>query len=244
MDKLQRLTEHVWVLPFDETTDRPVIGVIASDGQSVLYDAGCGPKTANLLMSELKANNLPKPDKIILSHFHWDHSFRAGYIDGELISSRFTAEKMRQMASMKPKSVGDFISDDLMPEFCREHINMEYSDASEIKLRVPDTIIGDRYTVKVGSVTVDIKQITSPHCNGQIVRYVREDKVLFLADSFSAEIIGHDFIDNREKRRQFNRDLREFPFEHIVLGHFDCMNYRDFWQLAEERLEERESLGI
>ncbi len=238
MDTMYKLTDHVYVLPFDADTDRPNLGYIASVECPVLFDAGCGPKNVKLLQRQLAENSLPQPEKIVISHFHWDHCFATGYIDGQLIGTQYTQEKMKQMSEMNITSFEDLIDDDnLMPQFCRDHLPLEYADVSQIKLRLLDTTFTGSMQVDMGDLHIDLLQVVSPHCEGQLVAYLREDKVLFVGDSYSACITGYDFVDNIEKRKIYYDMIKQFDFDYIVLSHFDVMTKEEFWKEAMEKLQ-------
>lgn len=237
MDKIYQLTPHIYILPFDRDTDRPNLGYIRAEIPA-LFDAGCGPKNAKLLKNQLRDRGFPLPEKIIISHFHWDHCFASGYLEGEIIAGQFTRDKMREMMNLKISSFEDLIDEErFMPRFCREHLPLEYADVSQIRLRPADRVIGERERLDLGDLHITLKQVTSPHCPGQTVAFVEEDKVLFVGDSYSACITGYDFVDDLEKRRIFYEDIREFDFDYIVLSHFDVMKKEDFWREALEKLK-------
>lgn len=235
---MYRLSEHIYVLPYDADTDRPNLIYVKGEKSTLLYDAGCGPKTVKLLKEGLEQHGLPMPEIIALSHYHWDHSFASGYLQGQYISSAFTAEKMQEMIDLHAESIEDFIDDDhCMPQFCREHMHMEYADVSEIRLRVPEVLQTPHTVIDLGGVHAELLEVISPHCEGQIILYVPEDRAVFLADAFSALIYGHDFIDDKEKRKEFYRALDALDYETAVMGHFDPLNREAFLEEAMERLK-------
>lgn len=237
MEKLYRLSEHVYILPFNPNTDRPNIGYIRSSSDSCLFDVGCGPKTVSLLRSELKENGFVMPDKAVISHFHWDHCFASGYVNCTLMGSTYTDARIREIMAMDVTSLQSYIDDDnCMPGFCEEHLPMEYKNKEAVSLRPLDILTDGSYTVDLGDVHLDLLEVTSPHAEGQIVGYVREDKVLFIGDANSELIYGHDFIDDKDKRRQFYEAVNAFDFEYIVLSHFDVMSREEFLKLECEQL--------
>lgn len=239
MDKMYKLTQHIWILPFDADTDRPNLGYIKSSAGATLFDAGCGPKNAKLLKDQLAANNLPMPEDIVISHFHWDHCFATGYIDGNLIAGQYTADKIEEMKALNATSLEDFIDEEkFMPRFCRDHLPLEYSDISQVKLRSIDTVMGQTARLDMGDVHIQLLKVTSPHCDGQVVAYVEEDRVLFVGDSYSACITGYDFVDNIEKRKLYYDAIKQFDFDYIVLSHFDIMSKTSFWKEAMAKLPE------
>ena len=77
--KLEQLTEHTWLLPHDpdQNAVQSCIGVIITQNESILIDAGNSPRLARKLKTELIRNNLPPVSRIIYTHHHWDHVYGA-----------------------------------------------------------------------------------------------------------------------------------------------------------------------
>lgn len=233
--KLFKLTDHVYILPYDENTDRPNIGYIINGNKAIIFDAGCGPKTVNFLRSELEKNNLPLPEEIIVSHFHWDHTFALGYIDGKTYGSEYTDKKLNEIKNMNLNSLDDLIdNDNLMPDFCKEHIHIEYDNVNQIKLRGIDDIVNDSKIINLNGLEIEIRKIISPHSEGQLLAYIKQDRVLFIGDSFSGLIYGFDFIDEPVKRKQFNDTIAQFDFKYIVNSHFDVQDKKTYYQMVKD----------
>ena len=60
--KLDRLTERVWVLPFEEERDRPNLSYIRGDRWSLAVDAGHSAEHTALFYRALEAAGLPLAD--------------------------------------------------------------------------------------------------------------------------------------------------------------------------------------
>lgn len=72
---LHRAAERIWLLPPEEERDRPVLGYVHGDRWSLQIDAGASPAHLALFHRALAEQGLPAPALVVLTHWHWDHSF-------------------------------------------------------------------------------------------------------------------------------------------------------------------------
>ena len=96
-----KITEHICIYPAEHYTDRPNIGLIVGEEKSLLFDAGNSEKHVEKMKKELSEQGLPFPDYVLLSHWHWDHSFGAKFWKAPIISGRKTDEKLREVMNWK-----------------------------------------------------------------------------------------------------------------------------------------------
>ena len=76
---LRQISDHVWIFPpnKDRSKVQPLIGIICSNTQTVLVDAGNCPAHARRLLVALQEINAPPVSHVIYTHHHWDHTFGA-----------------------------------------------------------------------------------------------------------------------------------------------------------------------
>src|SRR5690349_24656977 len=100
---LQALTEHVWLLPHDPNPDavQSSVGVVTTQKESVLIDAGNSPRLARILKTELARNHLPPVSRILLTHHHWDHVYGACVFDVP-VTAHFLCKTILEEESRKP----------------------------------------------------------------------------------------------------------------------------------------------
>ena len=88
--QLNRLTERVWVYPFEEERDRPNLGYIRGDRWSLAVDAGHSAAHVRDFYGALEAAGLPLPALTVLTHWHWDHTFGMHAVHGLCLAGRRT----------------------------------------------------------------------------------------------------------------------------------------------------------
>ena len=149
-----KITDHIYIHPAEHYTDRPNIGFIMGENKALLFDAGNSKEHVEKLKKELLEQNLPLPDLILLSHWHWDHSFGAKFWNVPVISGRKTNDELEKVSKWKwdeismenrIKSGEDII-------FCTEMIKREYPDRSKIEVVSADIIFEGKMSIDLGKI--------------------------------------------------------------------------------------------
>lgn len=87
---IKKASEHISIYLAEHYTDRPNIGIISGEKQTLLFDAGNSEEHVKKIRSELSEKGLPFPDFVLLSHWHWDHSFGAKFWNVPVIAGTKT----------------------------------------------------------------------------------------------------------------------------------------------------------
>ena len=77
MKALNRISEHIYALPPDPATDRPVLGAVVGRRATLMVEAGNSPAHAQLLLAGLAQVTSVPLRYVVLTHWHWDHVFGA-----------------------------------------------------------------------------------------------------------------------------------------------------------------------
>ena len=88
--KLDRLSERIWVYPFEEERDRPNLSYIKGDRWSLAVDAGHSDAHITEFYSALEEAGLPLPQLTVLTHWHWDHTFAMHAAHGLCLANALT----------------------------------------------------------------------------------------------------------------------------------------------------------
>ena len=134
----EKITGHIYIHPAEHYTDRPNIGLIIGEEKALLFDAGNSKKHVEKLKAELSEQNLPLPEYVLLSHWHWDHSFGAKFWNAKIIAGTETNEELKKVAKWKwdEISMENRIKTGEDIVFCTEMIKREYPDRSEIEIAI------------------------------------------------------------------------------------------------------------
>ena len=239
----RKLTDHIYVYQFESYTDRPNIGLIVGEKYALLFEAGNSAAHVELIKKDLAEQELPMPDFVAISHWHWDHSFAMSFWDCPTIAGKETNEQLKIVQNWK----WDDVSMDARVEsgedivFCSEMIKREYPDRSLIKVVPADFVFDGQMTLDLGGgVVCHLIHAKGPHASDSVVCYVPSDRFLFLGDSDCKDLYGlpwhfdieheEDFVPttdalpyDKEKLEPYVELLQSMDFTHCITGHAPMM---------------------
>lgn len=235
---LRQFSKRVYYSNPAEETDRPVLGYIAGERYSLMIDAGNSSCHVEDFYCGLDEQGLKRPDFVVLTHSHWDHSFGLCRTGAVSISCRETAEELGKLSSVEwnLERLEKAVEAGLIPLFCREHILKEYPDLSRIKVVRPDICFEEELALDLGGATCLLKKLVSPHAEDCAAVYIPEEKVLFVGDADCEKICGREFIDNKEKLKKLERSLSGLEFHTVFTGHSQPEPKEDLFRWFHERL--------
>ena len=181
--ELKRLTENIWMMPYEEERDRPNLCYVKGGRMSLAVDAGHSAAHVREFYALLEKENLPLPDLTVLTHWHWDHTFGMHAVHGLTLANertnRYLAEWKEKIEKNGP---GEFLA-------IHESIRREYPAGTEVTVRTADIVFDGELTLDLGGCTVKVVQAEAPHTDDSTLVYVENDRVLFVGDSTC-----HDFF--------------------------------------------------
>ena len=174
--KLDKISEHVWVYPFEQRRDRPNLSYIHGERWNLVVDAGHSEEHTKEFYVALKEEGLPLPDITVITHWHWDHILGMHAVNGLTIANEKTKE---YIADFKQKIENEgtdvFFALD-------ESIREEYKDGKEVIVTMPDMVFSGEMKLDLGNCAVRIFQAEAPHTDDSTLIEVIDDKVLILGD--------------------------------------------------------------
>ena len=181
--ELKRLTEHIWMMPYEEERDRPNLCYVKGSRLGLAVDAGHSAAHVQEFYALLEKESLPLPDITVLTHWHWDHTFGMHAVHGLTLANertdRYLAEWKEKIEKNGP---GEFLA-------IHESIRREYPAGTDVTVRTADIVFDGELTLDLGGCTVKVLQAEAPHTDDSTLVYVENDRVLFVGDSTC-----HDFF--------------------------------------------------
>ncbi len=185
--ELKRLTEHIWMMPYEEERDRPNLCYVKGSRLGLAVDAGHSAAHVREFYALLEKENLPLPDITVLTHWHWDHTFGMHAVHGLTLANgrtnRYLAEWKEKIEKNGP---GEFLA-------IHESIRREYPAGTEVTVRTADMVFSGEMTLDLGGYTVKVMQADAPHTDDSTLVYAENDRVLFVGDSTC-----HDFFTGKK----------------------------------------------
>ncbi len=178
MMELNRLTERIWVYPYEEARDRPNLCYIRGGRWSLAVDAGHSKEHTEAFYRALEGAGLPLPRLTVLTHWHWDHTFGMHAVHGLTLANertnRYLADFRKRLEAEGP---GFFLEMD-------ESIRLEYEGGKKPVTVVPaDLVFRGEIQLDPGGCPVRIFQAESPHTDDSTLVWLPGEKVLIMGDS-------------------------------------------------------------
>ena len=175
--ELKKLSEHIWIMPYESERDRPNLGYVKGDNWSLAIDAGHSDIHVKEFYALLEGAGLPLPSLTVLTHWHWDHTFGMHAVNGLCIANEKTNGHLLEWKNkIEGNGSAEFLS-------LHESIRKEYADGKEVVVVPADILFNGEMTLDLGGCKVRVMESEAPHTEDSTLVYVEEDKVLFLGDS-------------------------------------------------------------
>lgn len=185
---LKRVTPHIWVHPpsLDATEVQAAVGVVVSGGETLLVDAGNGPKLARHLQEQLEALGTPPVRRVVYTHHHWDHVFGACIYRVPALAHARCREVLLEMAQAPwgPEFLEREVA--LNPKLAESYgaMGRAVDDWEAFEIVVPEAIAAGSATVHVGDLRLEVRHVGGRHAADSVVVGLPGEEVLFLGDCF------------------------------------------------------------
>ena len=174
---LNKLTERIWVYPFEEERDRPNLAYIRGNRWSLAVDAGHSAEHTLAFYKELEDAGLPLPSLTVLTHWHWDHTFGMHAVHGLTLANERTNRYLLEFRDrLEKEGTGFFLDMD-------ETIRREYADGKPVVVTPADLVFSGEMLLEPGGCPVRIFQAEAPHTDDATLVEIPGEKVLILGDS-------------------------------------------------------------
>ncbi len=97
---LKQLTKNIHYLPFGDN-DRPTLAAISGSRYTLIVDSGNTPNHATLFLSLLSEYSLSPIRYVVLTHWHWDHSFGLSTMNYISKAHRLTAKNLLELSQLE-----------------------------------------------------------------------------------------------------------------------------------------------
>jgi glyoxylase-like metal-dependent hydrolase (beta-lactamase superfamily II) len=185
---LKQLTEYVWLLPHnpDHNAVQSSIGVITTQNESILIDAGNSPRLAHIIKTEITRNSLPPVSRIIYTHHHWDHVYGACEFDVPIIA-HIICKAFLEEESKKPWGI-EYLNEEIKRE---PKLTVSYNaraksieDWEAFRIVVPEEVFETEKVINLDRLTMELEHVGGEHAEDSIVVKIPEDGAMFIGDCY------------------------------------------------------------
>ena len=188
--ELRHLTPRVWWMNPVHTTDRPALGVVVGERNTLVVEAGNSAAHVRLLQTELERHSLPAPSFVVLTHWHWDHIFGGAAFAAPLLAGAETQRIVRRMADFdwSDAALDERVANGREIAFCRDMLKLELPDPAARVVRVPEFGFAGELTLDLGSVVCRLAPLGGDHSPDGILVHVPRERVAFIGDALYDDI--------------------------------------------------------
>jgi glyoxylase-like metal-dependent hydrolase (beta-lactamase superfamily II) len=211
-------------------TDRPILMAISGDKHTLMIDAGNSEAHARLFLEKLKEAGRPQPTLAAITHWHWDHIFGLPALNIPAISSQNTKAEMEKMTDYlwDDDSLAKRVEEGVEIEFCADAIKEEFQQERNIRISLPDITFQDELTIDLGGITCVLKQVGGDHAPDGIVVFIKEERVLFLADSTGPNLYAPSRRYTSEATLGLLDKIEPFEADTYVISHWKPISREEY----------------
>lgn len=230
MQEIKRINERFWYQTPVSLTDRPIIAAVVGDERTLMIDAGNSEAHAKSFLSELQIRKLRAPSLLVITHWHWDHIFGMSALDMPSISTSETKREIKKLLSYSwsDQALEDRVKNGLEIEFCAAAIKEEFGQQRNIKIQLPTISFEGEMTIELGGVTCLVKHVGGDHSADSLIIYIKEEKILFLADCVYADIFAPATNYTIKNVVTLLDIIETFDAEFYVLSHEEVKTKKEF----------------
>ncbi|MFC8056339.1 MBL fold metallo-hydrolase [Bacillus cereus] len=218
--ELRKLTDRVFYTMFSKESDRPVLGYINGQNYSLMVDSGNSKNHVELFNEAVRNEGLRKPEGIVITHWHWDHTFGMHAVEGITIAHKKTNDKLTELAMWEwtDSEMKKRLAEGVEIEFADTCIRKEYPLLSEIRVVTSDISFNGYMEIDLGGIVAQLHHVTSPHSDDSVCIFVPQERVLFIGDAVGVDYYNNNHLD-KDKLISLIKAIEGFDFDICVVGH-------------------------
>lgn len=219
--KLKQLTNRIHYLPPDPETDRPILAAICGMDQTLIIDAGNSDKHAKLFLNELDQYQTTNYHSVVLTHWHWDHSFGTNQMNLLTIAHEKTKRYLEKIMEYdwSDEALDNRVEKGLETQFCSEMIKKEFGVNRNITITLPNITFKEKMEIDLGGIRCVVKHVGGDHSDDSSIIFVEEEKVLFLGDCLYPSIYTQQPLYKIDHVKHLIESIEMFDADIYVLSH-------------------------
>jgi glyoxylase-like metal-dependent hydrolase (beta-lactamase superfamily II) len=217
----EEISAHVDRYTPDDRTDRPALGAVRGERATLIVEGGASVAHLGAFAAELRARRRPPVAAIVLTHWHWDHSFGSAAIDAPVIAHADTAAELAVQAAYdwSDEALAARVREGREIAFCADHLRLELPDRTDLEIVLPSETFTGRRSIDLGGVRADVVHVGGDHAADSCVIHVPGDDVLFLGDCLYQRLYAPEPMLTVAGVRALADRVERFPVAVAVEGH-------------------------
>lgn len=227
---LKKLTNRIYYLPHNPKTDRPILSAICGSNQTLIVDTGNSDNHAKLFLNQLSQHQITNYHCVVLTHWHWDHSFGTNRMNLLTIAHEKTKIQLEKITGYEwsDEALNSRVEKGLDNQFCSEMIKKEFGVNRNISITLPNITFKEKLEIDLGDIQCVIKHVGGDHSDDSSLIFVEEEKVLFLGDCLYPSLYTKQPRYKIDNVRRLLENIELFDADIYVLSHEAPLSKNDF----------------
>lgn len=218
---MKRFSEHIWYRQEDPVTDLPYCYYINGSRFSLAVDAGNSPENYRKFLGNLASERLREPTMLVLTHWHYDHTFGLPAVTCPVIASEKAQENLLRIINWEwtEKAMRQRLASGESLQFAYDKLHIAYPDVTKIQTGLADILFDTEMNIDLGGVHVRLVHRDTPHTRDAVLVFAEEDEALIGGDSHDVDYYDNDGRFDPGRLDDYVKYLEESSFRYYLKGH-------------------------
>jgi glyoxylase-like metal-dependent hydrolase (beta-lactamase superfamily II) len=233
---MKKITDSILYMEADHSRDRPILAAVMGTEKVPMVDAGASRKHSREFLEALESETGRSPDYVVLTHWHWDHSFGLSAVretGAAAIAHYLCAKKLTELKALpwSDDALDARVREGSEISFCADMIKVEYpGNERNIEIAIPELLFDSSLSIDLGDQTVELRAVVNDHSEDGVLVYIPREKCLFLGDMMAHDLYADPPRYRFERMKELFRTIDEIPALHYVESHGEPSGRERFYR--------------
>lgn len=215
---LEKFTDRVYALPFEEGITKPALGLIVGNKHSLVVDGGHSSSHAKEFLREVHKMNVSPLKYLTITHWHWDHVAGGETMNLTNIINYKTSENLQNVKELIDNNE-ELDLDSLGRVMYNTTSNLKDQVDKGLKILNGDIVFKEKVEVDLGGIKCVIENVGGDHSLDSNIVYVDDEKFMFLGDTIYRDLNKVHKAYHIEIVRPLIEKIRKYDTELYLTAH-------------------------
>lgn len=240
---LEKLTNRVYFLPYEEGITKPALGLICGDKYSMVVDGGQSDEHAKEFLSEAYKLDVPKPKYLTITHYHWDHVAGVDTMNLINIINYKNNENLNKIKKLIKKNE-KLKLEELGRVLYSTTLNLKEQVGNGLKLLNGDIVFVEKIEIDLGGLRCIVENIGGDHSLDSNLVYVEDEKVMFLGDAIYRDLDKEHKCYHIDIVKPLVERIMKYDAEYYLTAHKPVYTKREMHDHLQSLIDIGEFVGI
>lgn len=226
---LEKLSEKVYFMKYDDDQARPSLGLVIGDKHSLMIDAGNSKAHTEEFLKEVEDLKVDNLKYVGITHFHWDHVYALPFLNLISIGSKMTQEKLNRISKSEK-------AEQLKVEE-RNTFNSLKSIFGDSNFTSLDLGFESALKLELGNTSCIFEHIGGDHADDSVLVYVEKEKIMFLGDSTYRGFSKDKRYHSLKNVKELSEKILKYDCDLYVTSHKEVYSRESMKSMLERMIE-------